>query len=90
MERSGGLVVIDRVRLLTFRRRYENEEDCGRAINDFIKKSGVPREEIWFTTKLSELSPHIADLGRALADPVRSQCTTRRSLRESSMPSRSA
>ncbi|GAA5894384.1 hypothetical protein JCM8208_006218 [Rhodotorula glutinis] len=31
---------------------YENEEDCGRAINDFIKKSGVPRSEIFFTTKL--------------------------------------
>ncbi|KAM0788853.1 hypothetical protein ACM66B_002938 [Microbotryomycetes sp. NB124-2] len=31
---------------------YENEEDCGRAIRDFIKESGTPREEIWFTTKL--------------------------------------
>ncbi|GAA6023661.1 hypothetical protein JCM8202_005988 [Rhodotorula sphaerocarpa] len=31
---------------------YENEEDCGRAINDFIKSSGVPRSEIHFTTKL--------------------------------------
>lgn len=31
---------------------YENEADCGRAIKDFIKESGVPREDIWFTTKL--------------------------------------
>lgn len=31
---------------------YENEHDSGRAINDFIKSSGVPRSEIWFTTKL--------------------------------------
>ncbi|ORY66961.1 Aldo/keto reductase [Leucosporidium creatinivorum] len=31
---------------------YENEADCGKAINAFIKESGVPRSEIWFTTKL--------------------------------------
>ena len=31
---------------------YENEADCGRAINDFMKNSGVPRSEIFFTTKL--------------------------------------
>ncbi|KWU47363.1 aldo-keto reductase [Rhodotorula sp. JG-1b] len=31
---------------------YENEADCGRAINDFIAKSGTPRSEIYFTTKL--------------------------------------
>ncbi|GAA5863119.1 hypothetical protein JCM1840_002476 [Sporobolomyces johnsonii] len=31
---------------------YENEADCGRAINDFIAKSGTPRSEICFTTKL--------------------------------------
>merc|ERR1711939_539117 len=31
---------------------YENEADCGRAINDFIAKSGTPRSEIFFTTKL--------------------------------------
>ncbi|KAM0746595.1 Aldo/keto reductase [Meredithblackwellia eburnea MCA 4105] len=31
---------------------YENEEDCGRAIRDFMKESGVPRSEIWWTTKL--------------------------------------
>lgn len=31
---------------------YENEGDCGRAILDFIKATGVPREDIYFTTKL--------------------------------------
>ncbi|GAA5984616.1 hypothetical protein JCM5350_008158 [Sporobolomyces pararoseus] len=31
---------------------YENEADCGRAINDFIKKTNTPRSEIFFTTKL--------------------------------------
>ncbi|KAL8277931.1 hypothetical protein RQP46_009750 [Phenoliferia psychrophenolica] len=31
---------------------YENEADCGKAINDFMKNSGVPRSEIFFTTKL--------------------------------------
>ncbi|KAI5479798.1 hypothetical protein MNV49_002610 [Pseudohyphozyma bogoriensis] len=35
-------------------RWYENEKDCGRAINDFCKKSGVPREDIWYTTKLMQ------------------------------------
>ncbi|GAA5878260.1 hypothetical protein JCM8547_007542 [Rhodosporidiobolus lusitaniae] len=31
---------------------YENEADCGRAINDFISRTGTPRSEIFFTTKL--------------------------------------
>ncbi|GAA6064573.1 hypothetical protein JCM10212_006198 [Sporobolomyces blumeae] len=31
---------------------YENEADCGRAINDFIARSGVARSSISFTTKL--------------------------------------
>ncbi|GAA5994306.1 aldo/keto reductase [Rhodotorula paludigena] len=31
---------------------YENEADCGRAINDFIARTGTPRSEIQFTTKL--------------------------------------
>ncbi|MCR5732449.1 MAG: aldo/keto reductase [Sphaerochaetaceae bacterium] len=31
---------------------YGNEESVGRAINDFLKKSGVKREELFITTKL--------------------------------------
>ncbi|KAK4057953.1 hypothetical protein OIO90_001172 [Microbotryomycetes sp. JL221] len=31
---------------------YENEESCGRAIRDFIQKTGTPRQDIFFTTKL--------------------------------------
>ena len=31
---------------------YENEESVGRAINDFMRESGVKREEIFVTTKL--------------------------------------
>ncbi len=31
---------------------YKNEESVGKAINDFIKSSGVKREEIFVTTKL--------------------------------------
>ncbi|TIC18920.1 putative aldo-keto reductase [Wallemia mellicola] len=31
---------------------YENEEACGRAINDFMKESNTPRNEIFYTTKL--------------------------------------
>ncbi|RDX57355.1 Aldo/keto reductase [Lentinus brumalis] len=33
---------------------YENEAECGRAILDFCKATGIPREEIFFTTKLKE------------------------------------
>lgn len=33
---------------------YENEAQCGRAILDFCKASGTPREEIYYTTKLKE------------------------------------
>lgn len=31
---------------------YENEREVGQAILDFCKESGVPREEIFYTTKL--------------------------------------
>ena len=31
---------------------YENEESVGRAINDFIKETGVKRSELFITTKL--------------------------------------
>ncbi|PCH42364.1 aldo-keto reductase [Wolfiporia cocos MD-104 SS10] len=31
---------------------YYNEKQCGRAILDFCAKSGVPRSEVFFTTKL--------------------------------------
>lgn len=31
---------------------YENEEECGRAIRDFLKESGTSRAEIFYTTKL--------------------------------------
>lgn len=31
---------------------YGNEESVGRAINDFLKESGVKREELFITTKL--------------------------------------
>ncbi|PRQ75191.1 NADP-dependent oxidoreductase domain-containing protein [Rhodotorula toruloides] len=31
---------------------YENEESCGKAIRDFMERTGTPRSEIFFTTKL--------------------------------------
>ncbi|KAI0734168.1 Aldo/keto reductase [Fomitopsis betulina] len=31
---------------------YYNERDCGRAIRDFCAATGVPRSEVFFTTKL--------------------------------------
>ncbi|KAI0787754.1 Aldo/keto reductase [Fomes fomentarius] len=33
---------------------YENERECGRAILDFCKETGIPREAIFYTTKLKE------------------------------------
>lgn len=45
---------------------YENEADCGRAIVDFVKTTGTPREEIYFTTKLMKNSTaeHVLDAVR--------------------------
>lgn len=31
---------------------YENEKECGQAILDFCKSSGISRSEVFFTTKL--------------------------------------
>ena len=31
---------------------YENEESVGRAINDFLRESGLSRSELFITTKL--------------------------------------
>ncbi|KAK9898019.1 putative aldo-keto reductase [Cystobasidium minutum MCA 4210] len=39
-------------RLIDSAEWYENEEESGRAIRDFMKKSGTPRSEIFYTTKL--------------------------------------
>lgn len=59
---------------------YENEADCGRAIKDFINESGVPREEIWFTTKLSATfaRPFAPNPYRANTLPGHAVCTTSR------------
>ncbi|KAH9917004.1 Aldo/keto reductase [Fomitopsis serialis] len=35
---------------------YYNEAECGRAIRDFCAASGVPRSEVFFTTKLQNNS----------------------------------
>ncbi|KZT07605.1 Aldo/keto reductase [Laetiporus sulphureus 93-53] len=39
---------------------YHNEHECGRAILDFCASSGVPRSEIWYTTKLRSNSGYAA------------------------------
>lgn len=31
---------------------YRNEESVGNAVRDFLAESGVPREDVWVTTKL--------------------------------------
>ncbi|THH17072.1 hypothetical protein EW146_g3679 [Bondarzewia mesenterica] len=33
---------------------YENEAECGQAIRDFCARTGTPRSEIFYTTKLRE------------------------------------
>jgi len=33
---------------------YENEKECGRAILDFRKTTGIPRADVFFTTKLKQ------------------------------------
>ncbi|KAF9532677.1 Aldo/keto reductase [Crepidotus variabilis] len=39
-------------RLIDSAEWYENEREVGQAILDFCKKTGTPREEIYYTTKL--------------------------------------
>lgn len=46
---------------------YENEESVGKAINDFMKESGVDRKEIFVTTKLWN-DDHGYDLTKAAID----------------------
>jgi len=41
-------------RLIDSAEWYENEEESGRAIRDFMAKTGTPRSEIFYTTKLKE------------------------------------
>jgi len=41
-------------RLIDSAEWYENEEESGRAIHDFMKQSGTPRSEIFYTTKLMQ------------------------------------
>ncbi|ODO11312.1 hypothetical protein I350_00088 [Cryptococcus amylolentus CBS 6273] len=48
---------------------YENEAPCGKAVNDFVKSSGVPRSDIFLTTKLKNNSTYdraYADLKKSL------------------------
>lgn len=37
---------------------YENEKECGQAILDFCKSSGINRDEVFFTTKLKLNNGH--------------------------------
>lgn len=39
---------------------YANERQCGRAILDFCKEAGVPRSEVFYTTKLRSNSGYAA------------------------------
>jgi len=41
-------------RLIDSAEWYENEEESGKAVRDFITKTGTPRSEIFYTTKLKE------------------------------------
>ncbi|KZV72638.1 aldo-keto reductase [Peniophora sp. CONT] len=39
---------------------YENERECGRAILDFCKTTGTPREEVFYTSKLKNNAGYAA------------------------------
>ena len=39
---------------------YENERECGRAILNFCKATGTPREEIFYTSKLKNNAGYAA------------------------------
>ncbi|CAB16262.1 Xylose and arabinose reductase [Schizosaccharomyces pombe] len=41
---------------------YHNEADCGRAILKFMEETGTKREDIWFTSKLNDLSGYKSTL----------------------------
>jgi diketogulonate reductase-like aldo/keto reductase len=49
---------------------YENEEECGRAIRDFCQQNNVPRQEIYYTTKLM-LNADIAHARVAIRESLR-------------------
>ena len=51
---------------------YMNEEDVGRAVRD----SGIPRDQIWVTTKLWPQDYAAADALQALTSPSRSWAWT--------------
>ncbi|KAH7928132.1 aldo-keto reductase [Leucogyrophana mollusca] len=38
---------------------YENEKECGEGIRQFCEESGVPRSEIFFTTKLKQNNGYV-------------------------------
>merc|ERR1712225_98111 len=59
-------------RLIDSAEWYENEEESGRAIRDFMAKTGTPRSEIFYTTKLKESLGQKARLEswRAIEDAV--------------------
>mmetsp|Transcript_23194 Transcript_23194/g.34020 ORF Transcript_23194/g.34020 Transcript_23194/m.34020 type:complete len:319 (-) Transcript_23194:92-1048(-) len=46
--------------------RYENEEDVGKAVRDFLKESGLQRSHLWITTKLWPNGRSYSDVRTAL------------------------
>ena len=48
---------------------YENEKECGQAILDFCKSTGINRSEIFFTTKL-KLNNGYANVKKAIQKSV--------------------
>ncbi|KAF7977140.1 hypothetical protein HWV62_4545 [Athelia sp. TMB] len=48
---------------------YENEKECGQAILDFCKSTGISRSEIFFTTKL-KLNNGYANVKKAIQKSV--------------------
>ncbi len=50
---------------------YKNEEQCGNAIRQFMRSSGVKREEIFYTTKLWNSDHGYAEASKAIDESIR-------------------
>ncbi|KAI1339196.1 aldo/keto reductase [Xylariaceae sp. FL0016] len=50
--------------------RYANEEACGRALKTWLKKTGVPRHEVFITTKLWDADHGYEATFNALCDSL--------------------
>lgn len=51
--------------------RYANEEACGRAVRQWLEKTGTPREELFITTKLWDADHGFEPTFNAISDSLK-------------------